>query len=111
MKPRWKRVKCEFNLYPSYEDNSSRRLVYPHQLSVDTIQCFTRYVDAEQNWFLQELACNSTFARWYHLTTTTRIHFAAIFDCYVDLCHAQAILHKRKNTEYDRPYANRATAD
>ena len=30
-------------------NNSSQCLTYPHQLSVDTIHCFTCYADADQH--------------------------------------------------------------
>ena len=30
-------------------DKSSRCLIYPHQLSVDAINCFTRFTDADQH--------------------------------------------------------------
>ena len=33
---------------PKQLNKSSRCLTYPHQLSVDTIHCFTRYADADQ---------------------------------------------------------------
>ena len=42
---------------------------------------------------------NRTFAMMTSFTATTRMHFVALFVMQPDLCHARAILHKRKNTE------------
>ena len=39
----------ELTLETSAQLKSSRCLTYPHQLSVHTIHCFTRYADADQH--------------------------------------------------------------
>ena len=43
---------------------------------------------------------NSTFARWRHLTTTTRMHFAAIFVMQICVTH-ERFFTKEKNTEHN----------
>ena len=43
---------------------------------------------------------NKAFAWWCYLTNKYQNAFRSNI-CYADLCHARAILHKRKNTEYN----------
>ena len=56
-------------------NKSSRCLTYPHQLSVDTIHCFTRYADTDQHSVLR-----GTSIPFHHAKSWQKSH-VTLYNC------------------------------
>ena len=73
-------------------NNSSQCLTYSHQLSVDTIHCFTHYADADQHQFLQGLAFYCVCLSVVLLISVLFLCvFQSFFFLFLSLCQCQSV--------------------